>query len=121
MKTCKNAAAPFANVPLKALEIFYLDVAGEIFACQARTPEKIEHCARKMLRRLAGDFSPLVDRQLIAKRNLEIVQCDFVSMPVKDRHERSQRLAEMEAGFAREQRHKLHREPKSDPFKPVPD
>jgi hypothetical protein len=70
---------------------------------------------------LAGDFSPLVDRHLIAKRDLEIAQCDFVSMPIKDRHERSQHLAETEAGFAREQRHKFHREPKSEPFKPVSD
>src|SRR5260370_9150409 len=101
MKTCKNAAASFANVPLKALEIFYLDVAGEIFPCQARTPEKIEHGPRKMLRRLAGDFSPLLDRHLIAKRDLEIVQRDFVSMPIKDRHQHPQHLAQTEARCAR--------------------
>ena len=103
------------------IEILQLDEAGKIFAREARTPEEIKHGPGEMLKRFAGDFAAVMARHFIAKRDLEIIQCDFVSMPIKYRHKRPQRLAEMEAGFVRQQRHKLHREPKSEPFKPVPD
>jgi hypothetical protein len=45
-----------------------------------------------VLKRLTSDFAPLVDRELIAKRDLEIIQSDSVSVPVEDRHHRPQHL-----------------------------
>jgi hypothetical protein len=45
-----------------------------------------------MLKCLAGNFSALADRELIAKRNLEIIQCDLVSMAIQEAHERPGRF-----------------------------
>jgi hypothetical protein len=45
-----------------------------------------------MLKRLAGNFSALADRELIAKRDLEIIQYDLVSIAIQEAHERSYRL-----------------------------
>ena len=60
-------------------------------------------------------------RELIAKRDLEIVQRDFVMMPIEGWHERSGRLSEVVARPPGKQRDKLRGEDEPDPLKTVTD
>jgi hypothetical protein len=58
---------------------------------------------------------------LIAECDLQVVQRHTVTMPIKDRHERTKEVRKMETGLTREQGNKFHGEAKPDPLKPVPD
>jgi len=62
MKTCKNAAASFANVPLKALEIFYV-----VHEREKSFRQSSQHFARTMLDllwspRLTPEISPATSK-----------------------------------------------------------
>src|SRR5713101_2232241 len=72
-----------------------------------------------MLKRLANDFAPRRDRQFIAKGNVQIAECDFTAMSIKDRHDKSERMREAEAGFAGEQWDQFCRGVKTGPFQSV--
>ena len=74
------------------LEILKLDVTGQILLREPGAPQQIDHSPGEMLKRLTGDFALLVDRELVAKRDLEIVQSDSVPMPVEYRNHPTQHL-----------------------------
>ena len=99
-----DETALWASTARNFLKVLHLDVAEEIFLCQSRTPQQVDHGPCEMLKRLAGNFSPLVDRELVAKRDLEIVQRDLVSVAIKEGHEHSGRLGKAVACSPRKQR-----------------
>src|SRR4029077_9933024 len=47
--------AALRAITLRFFKIFQLDIFGEILGREARAPQKIEHCAREMLKRFADD------------------------------------------------------------------
>jgi len=73
-----------------------------------------------MLKRFPDNFSSFTRSESIAKRDLEITQCDLIPAPIKEAKQRSGCLGKMIAGPSREQRDQCCGKKKADPFKAVP-
>ena len=72
-----------------------------------------------MLKGLARNFAPILGRQLAAKCGFQISQSDVTSVPIKDRHQKSEEAREAPAEPAREKRNHPGREAQPNPFQPV--
>jgi len=74
-----------------------------------------------MLKRFPDNFSSFTRSESIAKRDLQITQCDLIPAPIKEAKQRSGCLGKMIAGPSREQRDQFCGKKKADPFKAVPE
>src|SRR5947208_4253342 len=74
-----------------------------------------------MLKGLARDLFAFPLRKSIAKRNLEITQRDFTTVPVQDRHQPAESESKAVTALARQQRHEFRGHEQANPLQPVAD
>src|SRR5947208_15387296 len=74
-----------------------------------------------MLKGLARDLFAFPLRKSIAKRNLEITQRNFTTVPVQDRHQPAESESKAVTALARQQRHEFRGNEQASPLQPVAD
>jgi len=70
---------------------------------------------------LARDLFAFPLRKSIAKRNLEITQRNFTTVPVQDRHQPAESESKAVTALARQQRHEFRGNEQASPLQPVAD